>query len=322
MSTNPPSPNMSPRQLTLLDIAAPDIAHIGTSCALTLIPLDNVDESPYKLRDEHDDDSMDFHNFVRSIAQHGVCQPPLLRPKPASSGRYEIVCGHRRIAALRLNGYHTVEALIKPLADDTALILQAVENVHRRTLTLAEEIRLVTLLLDKFDTQERVALTLQMSPGWVSKRRRLGEHPLVVVEIMAGRITIERGYDLVSHAATEVELVATLSKAVSARSTPRSTQQQSDGTTVPSSVPSARERRPATHTSVSAGKYIAVLPDTAGHAETAHRHKRSDPTDDYIDACDSHTARLFTEGHGRAHRQALLQALMADVEMLSSPASI
>lgn len=318
MSTNPPSPNMSPRQLTLLDIAAPDIAHIGTSCALTLIPLDNVDESPHKLRDEQDDDSMDFHNFARSIAQHGVCQPPLLRPKPASSERYEIVCGHRRIAALRLNGYHTVEALIKPLDNDTALILQAVENVHRHTLTLAEEIRLVTLLLDKFDTQERVALTLQMSPGWVSKRRRLGRHTLVVAAIMAKRITIEKGYDLACHATTEVELVAALSKAVSARSAPRSTQQQSDAPT----VPSARERRPAPHTSVSAGKHVAVLSDTAGHAETAHRHKCSDPTDDYIDACDSHTARLFTEGQGRAHRQALLQALTADVEMLSAPASV
>ena len=140
----------------------------------------------------------------------------------------------------------------------------------------------------------------------------------MVAAIMAKRITIEKGYDLACHATTEVELVAALSKAVSARSAPRSTQQQSDAPTVPSSVPSARERRPAPHTSVSAGKHVAVLSDAARQAETAHHHKCSDPTDDYIDARDSHTARLFAEGQGRAPKEALFQALMADVKMLSS----
>lgn len=77
-----------------------------------------------------------FDELVDSVRENGVVQPILVRPK---GGNYEIVFGHRRVAAATKAGVETVPAMIAELDDRSALELQILENAQRADLHPLEE---------------------------------------------------------------------------------------------------------------------------------------------------------------------------------------
>src|SRR5260370_25496847 len=72
--------------------SAPVVRHRET----TLIPLEKLKDSPFQMRTEMDGDKL--QELAASIARTGVKVPILAREK---DGELEIVCGHRRVQALR-----------------------------------------------------------------------------------------------------------------------------------------------------------------------------------------------------------------------------
>ena len=60
------------------------------------IPLEQLDDSPFQLRHDIDQDELD--ELTRSIKEHGLLNPILIRPLEKN---YEIISGHRRVAAYR-----------------------------------------------------------------------------------------------------------------------------------------------------------------------------------------------------------------------------
>lgn len=97
-----------------------------------------------------------------SIRAHGVLQPVLVRPRlsvtvhkgsavgPTEAGirataasasvkKYELVCGHRRLAAAAAAGLTEVPAIVRTLSDQEALEVQLVENLQRSDLHPLEE---------------------------------------------------------------------------------------------------------------------------------------------------------------------------------------
>ncbi len=82
-----------------------------------------------------DDDVADLRE---SISRHGQQVPILLRPHPKLSGRYQVVYGRRRLAAIRGLGT-PVKALIRTLSDEEAVLAQGQENNVRKDPSFIEK---------------------------------------------------------------------------------------------------------------------------------------------------------------------------------------
>lgn len=116
----------------------------------------------------------------------GVLQPILVRPLPASrladtfespetrKAKYEIIAGERRFQAAKIAGLKSVPILLKNADDANALIMQLVENLHRKDLNPLEEARGVQRLIDDHNfTREEAADTLKKSRTHVFETLRL-----------------------------------------------------------------------------------------------------------------------------------------------------
>ncbi|NUB45981.1 plasmid partitioning protein RepB [Fertoebacter nigrum] len=80
----------------------------------------------------------DIADLRDSIAKHGQQVPILLRPHPKLSGRYLVVYGRRRLAAIKGLGT-TVKALIRTLSDEEAVLAQGQENNLRKDPSFLEK---------------------------------------------------------------------------------------------------------------------------------------------------------------------------------------
>ncbi|MGI3170947.1 plasmid partitioning protein RepB [Pseudooceanicola sp. C21-150M6] len=80
----------------------------------------------------------DHESLKASIQEYGQQVPVLLRHDPAEQGRYQIVYGRRRVAALQALNL-PVKAMIRDMKDDDLIIAQGQENAARRDLTFIEK---------------------------------------------------------------------------------------------------------------------------------------------------------------------------------------
>lgn len=94
---------------------------------LRLIPHTLVDPSPYQPRRELGD----LEALTRSIAQVGLLQPLVVRPK---GERYELLAGHRRLEALRRLGWERVPAVVREATEEEARQAVVHENEVRQQL--------------------------------------------------------------------------------------------------------------------------------------------------------------------------------------------
>ena len=119
-----------------------------------------------------------FKELKQSIAEHGILEPLLVRPKGKG---YELVAGERRFTAAKELKLETVPVSIRDLDDHTARILMLLENLQREDLEPLEEAAAIEeLLKDTGDggmTQEELAKKLSKSQPWVANRLRLSKAP-------------------------------------------------------------------------------------------------------------------------------------------------
>lgn len=95
-----------------------------------------IEDTGFKDRlGEIDDDLADLR---QSISEHGQQVPILLRPHPSLSGRYQVVYGRRRLAAIRSLGLR-VKALIRTLTNEEAVLAQGQENNLRKDPSFIEK---------------------------------------------------------------------------------------------------------------------------------------------------------------------------------------
>lgn len=136
--------------------------------------LDLIDPSPYQPegRGVAGTDA-ELEELAASIRAEGVIEPVVLRAK--ADGRYELVAGHRRVAASRLAGLSAVPYVLRELTDDEARRLTAVENVQRKALSPLEESVSVGQMLAAGDTPEKIAASFGKSVRWVYRRASLSE---------------------------------------------------------------------------------------------------------------------------------------------------
>lgn len=139
------------------------------------------------------DDVGDIDELSWSIRKHGILQPLLVRP---CSDGYELVFGHRRLAAARRAGLAEVPVIVKDLSDDEALEEMIVENVHRKHLSPLEEGWAFEKMVDKGLTQYEVASRIGKSQTYVSNRLKVLElEPELRDRVHKGEVPLLKALD-------------------------------------------------------------------------------------------------------------------------------
>ncbi len=102
---------------------------------IVAIPINEIDDfpnHPYKVKD---DDKM--LEMSENIKRYGVTQPVIVRQK--DDGRFEMISGHRRKRASVLAGKENINAIVKKLTDEEAVILMVDSNENQREEILPSE---------------------------------------------------------------------------------------------------------------------------------------------------------------------------------------
>lgn len=121
---------------------------IGTITELPLELLVSFPEHPFKPYSGEQ-----LWDLVRSIEEHGVLSPILVRPAPDGQ-RYEIISGHNRVNASRRAGLKTIPATVREMDNDEATLAMVESNLRQREQLLpSEKARAYKLKLDAIKRQ-------------------------------------------------------------------------------------------------------------------------------------------------------------------------
>lgn len=104
--------------------------------AIVEVPPDMIDNAG--LVDRLDDDPQGIADLAESIRVYGQQVPVLLRHSPNFEGRFEVVYGRRRVAAMKLAGL-PVKAMLRELNNRDLMIAQGQENAARKDLSFVEK---------------------------------------------------------------------------------------------------------------------------------------------------------------------------------------
>jgi ParB/RepB/Spo0J family partition protein len=139
--------------------------------------------------------SLEVSELAASIRDHGLLQPIVVRPDPARPGRYQLVAGHRRLAALKLLAtdglarWTHVPAVVRAEDGVDTYVLTLVENLQRDDLSPREEAEVLERLVrQRRWTTRQVAAAVKRSQAYISKRLRAYEDRSLRPLIMHGQI--------------------------------------------------------------------------------------------------------------------------------------
>lgn len=100
--------------------------------AIPLAALTPFRNHPFKVKGDEE-----MAQLMRSIADAGVLSPALARPLP--DGGYELISGHRRLAACKALGMGTMPVIIRDLTDEEAVITMVDSNLQREHILPSEK---------------------------------------------------------------------------------------------------------------------------------------------------------------------------------------
>ena len=107
--------------------------------------------------------------FVKSIEKHGVLIPVKVKPLD-KSGTFQMVAGHRRLAACALLGFVTVPGIVAGQDEDSneQTLYTVIENAHRKDLSDPEKAYLAKDLVDRGLTQRQIADEMNCNQSYIS----------------------------------------------------------------------------------------------------------------------------------------------------------
>lgn len=122
-----------------------------TEDATTYLSIKDIDPHPANVRTELGD----LTELADSIRQKGILQPLVVARRP---GGFQLLAGHRRMAAAQLAGLTTVPVVIRGAVDPgEAIELMLIENCHREGLTPMEKAEAFGKLRDRGYSQTAIA---------------------------------------------------------------------------------------------------------------------------------------------------------------------
>ncbi len=152
------------------------------------VPLGQITPDPSQPRKVFDAEFL--QQLAETIRSKGVIQPIVVRPTPeAADGQthicpYMIIAGESRWRASSIAGKTTIPAIVRrDLSDDDIVVMQVLENLQRRDLSLIETCEGIGRLVQQIGFDKTVAQTGK-SKTWVSRHSTLAELPKEVLDLV------------------------------------------------------------------------------------------------------------------------------------------
>lgn len=138
------------------------------------IPVKEIEPSPNNLRAE----LTGIPELAVSIKETGLIQPLIVQrlADPQNPMKpYQVIAGHRRLAAVKLLAQETVACIIRrPMRTDDELLAMLVENTQRTDLDPIEEARAILRLKTELNVSEaEVARRIGRTPSFIADRLML-----------------------------------------------------------------------------------------------------------------------------------------------------
>lgn len=165
------------------------------------IPIDRIEPNPWQPRLELDEDYV--KELAQDIAANGLIQPPtgrvLFNGEALDCTKYDpiralisnphavlqIVVGHNRVEALRVNGAEQIPMIVGMYTDSEMMSLAYAENNKRRDISPYEDALAIQRAINDFEwTQEKVAKKLGIGRSSVANKLRLLGLPKPVLKAL------------------------------------------------------------------------------------------------------------------------------------------
>lgn len=118
------------------------------------IPLNELHpfkDHPFKIQSDEE-----MKRLIESIQKFGTLTPALARPLP--EGGYELISGHRRLAACQVLGIETMPVIIREMSDDEAVIAMVDANLQREHILPSEKAFAYKMKLDAIKHQGKASV--------------------------------------------------------------------------------------------------------------------------------------------------------------------
>ncbi|MDA0990808.1 MAG: ParB/RepB/Spo0J family partition protein [Verrucomicrobia bacterium] len=133
------------------------------------IPIASIKAASWQPRREFDEQAL--ADLTQSIAEHGILQPLLVRPKGQN---FELMAGERRLRAATRAGLTAVPVIIRDVDDQSAFQLALIENLQREDLTVLEEAQGYRELINTYKmTQDEVSQHVGKARATIANALRL-----------------------------------------------------------------------------------------------------------------------------------------------------
>ena len=151
------------------------------------ISITEVVPSPLQPRKHFAEGQLD--ELMKSISQHGIIQPLIVRPV---NGKMELIAGERRWRASKELGLTEVPIRIREATDHEVLEMALIENIQRKDLNPIEEAQGYIRLAKEFNMkQEVIAERVGKSRASVANSMRLIElHPDIQNHVAHGKLSV------------------------------------------------------------------------------------------------------------------------------------
>lgn len=118
---------------------------------IPLCELHPFKDHPFKIMKGEEMDRM-----IESIRKVGAITPGLARPLP--DGGYELISGHRRLAACQVLELETMPVIVREMTDDEAVIAMVDANLQRETILPSEKAFAYKMKLDAIKHQGKASV--------------------------------------------------------------------------------------------------------------------------------------------------------------------
>lgn len=118
------------------------------------IPLSELHpfkDHPFKVQNNEE-----MERMIESVRKVGAITPALARPLP--DGGYELISGHRRLAACQVLGIETMPVIVREMSDDEAVITMVDANLQRETILPSEKAFAFKMKLDAIKHQGKTSV--------------------------------------------------------------------------------------------------------------------------------------------------------------------
>ena len=118
---------------------------------IPLAELHPFKDHPFKILNNEE-----MERMIESIRKVGAITPALARPMP--EGGYELISGHRRLAACQVLGFETMPVIVREMSDDEAVIAMVDANLQRETILPSEKAFAYKMKLDAIKHQGKTSM--------------------------------------------------------------------------------------------------------------------------------------------------------------------